>query len=129
MALITCPECHKRISETAVTCPSCGFALSADVVAKQKAKEQAAGCVVGLFGLGVVLFFVLMCSGVFSSGTSSTSSPATSSSPNDYDDSTDRYLKDRPSLRGFSDPDKERIIRAAKEFDARVKALERQRGF
>lgn len=27
MALITCPECKKEISDTAISCPSCGFVL------------------------------------------------------------------------------------------------------
>lgn len=28
MALITCPECQKQVSDQAVTCPNCGFPLS-----------------------------------------------------------------------------------------------------
>jgi DNA-directed RNA polymerase subunit RPC12/RpoP len=27
MALFTCPECKREISDTAISCPSCGYAL------------------------------------------------------------------------------------------------------
>ncbi len=39
MALITCPECSKRISETAERCPNCGFALTPQIVPAQKNKQ------------------------------------------------------------------------------------------
>jgi len=42
MALITCPECKKRISETANSCQNCGFQLSPEIVAKAKKDEKAA---------------------------------------------------------------------------------------
>lgn len=32
MALINCPECNQQISDTAPTCPHCGFAQKAVVV-------------------------------------------------------------------------------------------------
>ncbi len=43
MALITCPECKKQISEYAVSCPNCGFQLSRNVVSKQKEKLENHG--------------------------------------------------------------------------------------
>lgn len=32
MALIECPECNKQVSETAKTCPHCGYKLNAKIV-------------------------------------------------------------------------------------------------
>jgi hypothetical protein len=40
MALIGCPECNKRISESAIGCTHCGYMLTRDDVAAQK-MEQA----------------------------------------------------------------------------------------
>ncbi len=37
MALITCPECNKQISDTAKTCPSCGYDLNTQ---KNKRRKQ-----------------------------------------------------------------------------------------
>jgi hypothetical protein len=60
MALITCPECQKKISESAETCPNCGFKLSSEKVKniKEQDKENfrngAIGCVVIL-----IVFFLL----------------------------------------------------------------------
>ena len=46
MALIQCPECRKNVSETAETCPNCGFAIKNHVlkqkIADQRKKEQEA---------------------------------------------------------------------------------------
>ena len=39
MALIQCPECRKSVSETAETCPNCGFAIKNHVL-KQKIADQ-----------------------------------------------------------------------------------------
>jgi len=39
MALITCPECTKRISNTAQACPNCGYDLKA---AKKKLEQSKA---------------------------------------------------------------------------------------
>lgn len=39
MALVECPDCHKRISETALGCPNCGYVLTCEVVAAQKAEQ------------------------------------------------------------------------------------------
>ena len=36
MALITCPECEKQISEHALSCPNCGFPLTSEKVAEIK---------------------------------------------------------------------------------------------
>jgi hypothetical protein len=40
MALITCPECKKQMSETALSCPNCGFPLTSEKVAEIKEKYE-----------------------------------------------------------------------------------------
>lgn len=40
MALITCPDCKKKISENANSCPNCGFQLSPEKVATIKARKM-----------------------------------------------------------------------------------------
>lgn len=37
MALIKCPECNHDVSDTAITCPNCGYALRKDVVQQKRA--------------------------------------------------------------------------------------------
>ena len=42
MALITCPECGKQISDKALSCPNCGLPLSQDTqigVSENKQEE------------------------------------------------------------------------------------------
>jgi uncharacterized Zn finger protein (UPF0148 family) len=38
MALISCPECKMQISETALSCPHCGFILTPEQIAEIKEK-------------------------------------------------------------------------------------------
>jgi hypothetical protein len=38
MALTTCPECEKQISEFALSCPNCGFQISNEKVSPKKQK-------------------------------------------------------------------------------------------
>ena len=35
MALVECPECKKQVSDTAKTCPSCGYKLDAEKIKKR----------------------------------------------------------------------------------------------
>lgn len=37
MALHKCPECRRKISESALTCPNCGFSFSEENLEKYKA--------------------------------------------------------------------------------------------
>lgn len=63
MALIPCPECKKRISETAESCPKCGCELTPEKVeeVKQKEKKLQTGIAIGCL-IPILLFFViLMC--------------------------------------------------------------------
>ncbi len=65
MALIICPECKKRISETAETCPKCGLKLSRDEVdkIKMKAKDLKNKVLIGT----LAVFALLALFGIFSS--------------------------------------------------------------
>lgn len=40
MALITCPECKQRISDTAVSCPNCGYRLTPGIITQIKNGEK-----------------------------------------------------------------------------------------
>lgn len=39
MALINCPECKKEVSDSATTCPSCGYGVRDHIEREQKAKK------------------------------------------------------------------------------------------
>lgn len=57
MALINCPECKKQISDSAPTCPSCGYLLKA-VTIEQTSKTWKLCKIVAvlMFLLGLALF-------------------------------------------------------------------------
>jgi len=64
MAMITCPECKKKISENASNCPKCGYPLTPECVANIKKKEFTLqkGCRLGclsIIGILVVFFLVI----------------------------------------------------------------------
>lgn len=44
MALVACPECGKKVSDSAVMCPGCGFAVRDYFQDKSKAKNIAWVC-------------------------------------------------------------------------------------
>lgn len=58
MALIICPECKKKISDTAQQCPNCGYKLSSEKIAQIKEKNTSSSSVsqiiAGLFIIGVI---------------------------------------------------------------------------
>lgn len=60
MALITCPECKKRISDSANHCPKCGYELKPSKIVeligkeKQNQKRGAIGC------LSIIAIIVLV---------------------------------------------------------------------
>jgi len=74
MALITCPECKKEISDTAKACPSCGFELHSsgkqlcpkcniEAIPIKKKNSVSAGGILGalLFIIALpILFFNLL---------------------------------------------------------------------
>jgi len=63
MALITCPECGKQISEDADSCAVCGRQISQDEAAEIKSKENAEkpafgmGCLVILAPILILIFY------------------------------------------------------------------------
>jgi hypothetical protein len=68
MALIACPECKNKISETAGNCPKCGYQLTPEKIAEIKKTEQQAqkAGAIGCFSI-IAIFFVLYLIGSFSS--------------------------------------------------------------
>lgn len=63
MALITCPECKKKISEHASICPNCGYKLTPEMIAKIKKNEKnvGMGCAIIII-LGFLFIFIPICS-------------------------------------------------------------------
>jgi len=81
MSLITCPECKKKVSDTADSCPNCGCQFTPEKIAEIKVKEQRVqkGCGIGCLSV-IAIFFVLYLIGFFSSDYSGNSSSSSSSS-------------------------------------------------
>ena len=40
MAIITCPECKKAVSDSAISCPNCGYPLTKNVSQSQMAVQS-----------------------------------------------------------------------------------------
>lgn len=72
MALISCPECGKKVSDTAKTCIHCGFQLSDDNIVDKvenvtndiknklgKKKLIGIGIAVAILIIGLIVFFVV----------------------------------------------------------------------
>ncbi|MCX6558353.1 MAG: zinc ribbon domain-containing protein [Candidatus Aminicenantes bacterium] len=70
MALITCPECKKEISDTAKSCPSCGYELKAsekqlcpkcniEAIAVKKKNQVSIGGILGalIFIIAIPILF------------------------------------------------------------------------
>lgn len=56
MALISCPECLKKISDNAEYCPSCGFPINPPKVNKPK----GAGCFMQTLNTGCLIVVVII---------------------------------------------------------------------
>lgn len=95
MALIECPECGKKISENAESCPNCGNPMNkkkeidtAKIDAEfdaQKKSSSNIGCTKGLLIVGAVFIFGIILMSSFSGGSGGSSSG--NSGPN-HDKST-----------------------------------------
>lgn len=61
MALIKCPDCGREFSETANTCPQCGYRKRSEEI-KQKTSRgfKKVGVILLMFILTVVIQFVLI---------------------------------------------------------------------
>jgi len=86
MALITCPECKKQISDTADSCPNCGYHLTPDNVAEIRRKEEQAqkNDRVLANGVSIAIFSVVIIVSTFvliTSLTSHSRKPKTSTTP------------------------------------------------
>lgn len=72
MALISCPECKKKFSDTAAACPNCGYTLTPEKIADIRKKEQQAQKVGAIGCLSAVAILVsLYLVGSFSSDSDS----------------------------------------------------------
>jgi hypothetical protein len=60
MALLPCPECKKKISETAGQCPHCGYQLTADVIAKSKENQARSKKYAGIGCLGLIVLMIII---------------------------------------------------------------------
>lgn len=81
MTLIRCPECEKSISETADSCPHCGWRLTPEQVLQIKerqAKEKnlAVGCLV----IGALVVSVIVIGALVAGNSSDAGSPKPNSS-------------------------------------------------
>ena len=78
MALVACPECKKRISETAESCPNCGRLISLEDIdrAKKSKKKQESFVAIGCLAPIILVGFLLI-RGESCGDTSSTPIPKT----------------------------------------------------
>jgi hypothetical protein len=100
-----------------------------ETAAESKLIEQTVSAVI-VGGLALVLLW--KCSNFFNSISNTSPTPSSNYNPPQsyhYDHSSDEKLRNLPSLRGYSNSEKDQIISEAKKFDAAVKALEQKRGY
>lgn len=106
MALFTCPECKKKISEHAAACPNCG----APVVKAQVEAQRKQGKVGLIVTIVVIVGFVAMCSNHEKKTASTSSSAASSVAAKKKNDDEMTEIKMQRLVRGFvtaslKDPD------------------------
>ena len=73
MSLITCPECKQRISDTAVACPKCGYALTPEEIARLRKTERQVqtGSAIGCFVFVIIILFLFYVGSLSSGGETS----------------------------------------------------------
>ena len=98
MARISCPECKRQISETANSCPKCGYKLVREEVVKTKKKRQGVQmfCVI-VFALGFCVAFMIIWAVIQNNSKAPSSHQETLSS---YQDNLEakRHLANCPSI-------------------------------
>jgi hypothetical protein len=80
MALISCPECSKEVSDKAKSCPHCGYELNSGSSKNTKmSKKSGKGTVILTVILFVGIFILILhTAGIFSKDTSNSSSSSSS---------------------------------------------------
>jgi hypothetical protein len=78
MAMITCPDCNKKISESADSCPNCGYKLTPEKIAeiKKKGQQGQKRFNIGCLSL-IVMFVVLYLINSFPSNSTKSTTPKT----------------------------------------------------
>ena len=94
MALINCPECKKEVSNSASTCPHCGFSL---ILKEEKPKKKKKGCFTWIL---VIIAIVLALFYFYSKNNSSTSSSSYSEETVNVSVENVRIAKDFPTVWG-----------------------------
>src|SRR6266853_3484931 len=76
MALITCPECKNKLSDSAAACPQCGYQLTPERIAEIRKKEEQSQKAAGIGCLSLIaLVVILYVTGSLSSGRSGGNAP------------------------------------------------------
>jgi predicted nucleic acid-binding Zn ribbon protein len=60
MALIICPECGKKISESADSCPKCGYLLTPEIAEKIKKRQKEGEIIGGVITLAIIIVVVFI---------------------------------------------------------------------
>lgn len=73
MSLIACPECMKQISDTADSCPKCGYQLTPEKIAEikaasEKTRKRLRMCLIPVLLVILVLILVKVCGEVLTFG-------------------------------------------------------------
>ena len=58
MAMLNCPECRKKISDTATACPKCGATLTAETIQQQRQKQADQGKFASI-GCGILMLMLI----------------------------------------------------------------------
>lgn len=58
MALITCPECIKKISDTIDQCPHCGYKITPEMIINIKKGAESSKKIWSIMAIAVVAFFI-----------------------------------------------------------------------
>jgi len=61
MALTQCPECKKEISDSAPTCPNCGYVIKSENVTVVVNQKKGLGCISTFF---IVVFGVIIAAAI-----------------------------------------------------------------
>jgi uncharacterized membrane protein YvbJ len=91
MAIITCPECGKEISDQASSCPGCGHPSQAQQKTAESQEKSGSGCGSLIVGIVCFLLFVIM---VSTCGRSSTDTKPSAGTTSNLANKVDQNAKD-----------------------------------